>query len=107
MRLPHTVLVFALFLLPLAAHAGSDHIITQKGKKFSSGEISITAGDTVTFVNDDKLRHNVYSRTKGHKFKIKKQKPGDEDSITFDSAGAIDVRCAIHPKMKLMINVSD
>ena len=74
MRLPLTVLVFALFLLPLAAYAGSDHIITQKGKKFSPREISITAGDTVTFVNDDKTRDNVYSRAKCHKFKIKKQK---------------------------------
>jgi len=40
MRLPLTVLVFALFLLPLAAHAGSDHIITQKGKKFSPGNLA-------------------------------------------------------------------
>ena len=107
MRLPLTVLVFALFLSPLAAHAGSDHVISQKGKKFSPGEISIKAGDTVTFVNDDKTRHNVYSRTAGHKFKIKKQKPGAKDSITFDDSGVIDVRCAIHPKMKLVINVSD
>ncbi len=105
MRLPFVILISALFLMPLAAHAGSEHIITQKGKKFSPGEISIKVGDTVTFVNDDKTRHNVFSRTSGHKFKIKKQKPGARDSITFDSAGLVDVRCAIHPKMKLTIKV--
>ena len=75
MRLPLTVLVFALFLLPLAAHAGSDHIITQKGKKSSPGEISIKAGDTVTFVNDDKTRHNVYSRTKGTSSRSRNRSP--------------------------------
>ena len=90
-------------MFSLAVHAGSEHVISQKGKKYRPGEISIEVGDTVTFINDDKTRHNVFSRSPGHEFKIKKQKPGARDSIAFDSAGSVDVRCAIHPKMKLTI----
>jgi plastocyanin len=33
------------------------------------------------------------------------KKPGEEKSIVFDEAGSATVRCAIHPKMKLNLNV--
>ncbi|MDP7343219.1 MAG: cupredoxin domain-containing protein [Alphaproteobacteria bacterium] len=113
MRLPVTALICVLLLLPLAAasahvaQAGSEHVISQKGKKFSPGQIDIKVGDTLTFINDDKRRHNIYSKTPGQTFNIRKQSPGARDSITFDDSGTVEVRCAIHPKMRLVVNISE
>jgi len=101
------VISLAILLTPLAAIAGAEYTVSQKGKKFRPAEIGINVGDSITFVNDDKTRHNVYSKSAGLEFKIKKQKPGDRNTITFGRAGRAEVRCAIHPKMKLVITVSE
>lgn len=96
-----------IILAPLAAFAETEHTVLQKGKKFSPAELNIKVGNTVTFENNDKTRHNVYSKSSGQKFKIRKQKPGARDSVSFDSVGAAEARCAIHPKMKMVINISN
>ena len=99
----------ALSALLIGIQGGSaiaaNHVVTQKGKKFSPSVLDIKAGDTITFTNDDKHRHNVYSRTQGHKFRIKKQKPGESNQITLADPGTIEVRCAMHPKMKMKVHV--
>lgn len=108
MRLNKFSIVAATLISGIALSAGAsaaEYKVTQKGKKFSPATLNIRVGDTVNFINDDKHRHNVYSRSAGHKFNIKKQKPGDSNSRTFDKAGSITVKCAIHPKMRLTINV--
>jgi plastocyanin len=87
-----------------AAWAG-DITITQRDKAFSEKEVTIKAGDTVHFVNEDSITHNVYSRTKGHKFDVGAQRTGTTSPHTFASAGKVKVRCAIHPRMKLTVNV--
>ena len=80
MRFLFTIICLAIIFTPLSANAGMDHTVTQKGK-FNPTEIEIKAGDSITFVNDDKTRHNVYSKSVGQKFNIRKQKPGDRDSV--------------------------
>lgn len=107
MRPLFSITTLAILLMPLAAIAGTDYTVSQKGKKFRPSEISINVGDSIIFVNDDKTRHNVYSKSTGLEFKIKKQKPGDRNTISFDRAGTAEVRCAIHPKMKLVITISE
>lgn len=79
--------------------------ITQEGKAFSEKEVTIAVGDTINFANNDKKTHNVYSRSKGHKFDIGAQRPGTSASHTFTAPGKVKVRCAIHPRMKLTVNV--
>ncbi len=103
-------LALLLAAMMIAPHGGvafaANSVVAQKGKQFNPRVLNIKVGDTVTFRNNDKHRHNVYSRTSGHKFRIKKQKPGQSDQVTFDKPGKIEVRCAMHPKMKLVINVT-
>jgi plastocyanin len=82
--------------------------ISQNGKKFLPNKVNAKVGDTLTFVNDEKSRrHNVYSKSAGFRYlKVKKQKPGDRDSVTIKNAGTAVVLCALHPKMKLTIVIS-
>lgn len=103
-RSPAIVLALAACLTSTQAVA-EEVIITQKGKAFSEKEITIKAGDSITFVNGDDVTHNVYSRSKGSKFDSGAQAPGSSMTQTFDAPGKAKVRCAIHPRMKLTVNV--
>jgi plastocyanin len=98
-----------LSLLILAVTMGkaqADSItVFQDGKKFSSPEVTVKHGETVTFMNKDPITHNVYSNTPGMAFDLKTQKSGESTTITFDHAGEADVRCAIHPQMKMTVKV--
>ncbi len=86
--------------------AANDVKILQKGKEFSAREIRIKAGDLVTFVNADPITHNVYSATPGFEFDLRTQHPGQASSVPFARPGKVKVECAIHPKMKLDVDVA-
>ncbi len=100
------LLVFAGLSLSRAVSAGEKHVASQKGKAFSTTELHVKVGDTVEFKNDDEVSHNVFSVSKVQPFNTKMQTPGAETSVTFASEGTVEVRCAIHPGMKLIIQVA-
>ncbi len=85
-----------------SAQAG-DVKIVQKKKSFGMKKLTVKVGDTLLFVNEDKVSHNMISKSKGHEFEIKVQKPGTTEKYKVTSAGKFKVKCAIHPKMKLKI----
>ena len=95
-------------MIVTAQAAGKEIVISQKGKKFVPRTVQAKVGDILTFVNNEKRkRHNVYTRSEGFKYlKIKKQKPGDRDSVTLKTAGTAVIKCALHPKMKLTVVVT-
>jgi len=84
----------------------ADVTVRQKNKTFSSQDVHVKRGDQIIFANDDTVTHNVYSLTKGLEFEIKTQEPGKSDAVRFDHQGVVLVECAIHPKMKLQVHVS-
>jgi plastocyanin len=92
-------------LLALPAHAG-DAVVTQKDKSFDQSEINIRSGDRIVFRNQDTVVHNIYSTTPGFEFEIKTQLPGQTSEEKFVGDGQAEVRCAIHPQMKLTVNVA-
>jgi plastocyanin len=79
--------------------------MVQKDKKFAESEITVKKGDTVVFKNEDDITHNVFSRTPGMTFDLKTQQAGQSSDVKFDQVGKAEVRCAIHPQMKLIVNV--
>ncbi|HEY8156352.1 MAG TPA: plastocyanin/azurin family copper-binding protein [Myxococcota bacterium] len=96
----------ALVGLALAAPArAGDVLVIQKDKTFSQQEITIRSGDRVVFRNEDSVVHNLYSTSPGFEFEIKTQLPGQSADERFDGKGEADVRCAIHPQMKLRVKV--
>jgi plastocyanin len=88
-----------------AAAYRSGLTISQRDKQFSQAEVRIRVGDTLVFVNNDAVTHNVFSSTEGFRFNLKRQPPGTEAKIPFASAGTAQVRCAFHPTMKLTVRV--
>jgi plastocyanin len=81
--------------------------ISQKGRMFSSESVAIKKGDTLTFLNDDSVPHNILSTSKGNEFNLGSQPPGASTDVTFKEAGDVLVICAIHPRMKIMVKVTE
>ena len=96
-----------LFLiLPAAAHAADEgHTIVQKGRQFRPAEITIAKGDSLTVTNDDDFIHQIYVAGPGFSFDSDEREPGQNITQAFTASGTFEVRCHIHPKMKLVVHV--
>ena len=80
-----------------------------KGLKFLPPEIEITAGTTVTWINQDVVAH-----TATHKVKLEDQlfnspylTTGESFSFTFEKPGTYPVYCLPHPFMTQTVVVSE
>jgi plastocyanin len=80
-------------------------VVDQKDRKFSMSEVTIKPGESITFHNSDDVAHNVFSVTPNLEFEIRRQAPGETSTITFQKEGVVEVRCSIHPRMKMMVTV--
>jgi plastocyanin len=104
-----TLLTLTLLLAPWGASA-EEIVISQKGKAFDRTVVDARLGDTLIFKNDEAdITHNVYSLSAGNTFELKTQTPGASDRVPLDpaahQAGTMEVECAIHPNMKLIVNI--
>jgi plastocyanin len=82
-------------------------VVHQQGRVFSSDSITVKKGEAVTFLNDDSVPHNIMSGTKGNEFNLGSQPPGSSTDVTFKDTGDVAVICAIHPRMKMTVKVTD
>lgn len=87
----------ALILVAVQAQAASTKSVSIKNFAFDPKEITIAAGDTVTWTNMDAARHDVDLDDNGHSPSLSK---GETYSKTFDKPGTYDYDCDIHPNMK-------
>jgi plastocyanin len=98
--------VAALVALTAPRAGAAEVTVGQKGKAFSKTEVTIKVGDTIVFENDDDVTHNVFCKAEGCQFNTKGQAPAAKFSQKFEKEGTFEVRCAIHPKMKLTVHVT-
>lgn len=84
----------------------NETLVYQREITFVPERIEIKAGSPVVFVNDDRFGHNVYSETSGADFDIGRQPAGQRTPVVFRRAGTFEIRCRIHPKMKLDVIVT-
>ena len=99
------LLILITVLLASVPTFAAEHKIAQKDMEFSRKEITITVGDTIVFVNTDTATHNVFSASENFHFDSQMQEPGKSSAVQFSKAGSFDIRCAMHPKMKLKVTV--
>jgi len=102
MKLLNPLLLTILGLTPLGA---AEVAIIQQDRTFSKSEVTLHPGDTILFKNSDEVSHNVFSVTPGLEFDLRRQAPGGASSVPFPKEGVAEVRCSMHPKMKLIVTV--
>lgn len=92
-----------LLLAPAIAFADGAHTIIQKGRRFAPAEVTIRAGESLIFTNDDEFIHQIYSQDL---FDSDERSPGQTLTEAFPRNGTFEVHCHIHPKMKLVVHVN-
>ena len=102
----YLIVIAVLVATASLSYAASRHVVGQKGSLFSPGKMTVKAGDVVVFKNDDGVNHHIYSSTKGQEFNLETAAPGQEVRHTFPKAGRVDIRCGLHPGMRLVVNVN-
>ena len=83
--------------------AGGTQVVME-GIKFNPASVTVSAGDTVTWTNDDSVGHDVT----GDGFKSGDPgalQNGDTFEHTFDKAGTFDYVCTVHPGMEASVKV--
>ena len=101
-RSTSTALVALAMLLP--AHA-AEHVVTQKNKAFSLKTLVVKAGDSIKFLNDDPFHHNIFSLSDAKSFDLGSFAQGLWKTVLMDKPGLVEVECAVHPDMKLNVEV--
>jgi plastocyanin len=99
-------LLAAAGLLASGAASAEEHVVAQKNKSFSVKKLKIKVGDSIKFANEDGFAHNVFSLSPAKGFDTGSFGSGQTRSVTFDKAGTVEVECAVHPDMRLDVEVT-
>lgn len=79
------------------------------GLAFGQQEITVSAGTTITWVNNDSVGHTVTHGEDGQAVAdALVDEPigtGEEVSFTFDEPGTYPITCTIHPEMNMIVVV--
>jgi plastocyanin len=90
----------------MAAPAGAEDIAAKiENFTFAPQRLTVKAGATVTWTNEDDIPHTVASTTKA--FKSKVLDTDDKFSFTFTTAGVYEYFCSLHPHMTGTIVVEE
>jgi plastocyanin len=113
MKTPKTLrnvaFLFCLVWAP-AAIGGDNCIVEQKDKEFVYKGARVTTlrikvGDVIEFKNTDPYFHNVFSLSDVKMFDLGSYPQGKSKFVKFDKAGTVEIECAIHPQMHMIVEV--
>jgi plastocyanin len=85
---------------------GKKVVIDQRNKSFIPSWAVVRRGTTIEFPNHDNIYHNVFSHSSGNAFDLGLYNAGTPAKAhAFQSAGAADIYCNIHPTMAASVLV--
>jgi amicyanin len=106
LRSPAALLSAASIVAALGCVApafGADLEVKIDNFTFNPQTITVKAGTTVTWTNEDDIPHTVVATAKA--FKSKVLDSNDTFSFTFTTPGSYEYFCSLHPHMKASIVV--
>ncbi len=83
--------------------AGLPHTIYIKDYAFGADELRVTKGTTITWVNNDQVKHTVSLDNGAVESNL--LAPGESFQYTFNELGTYAYHCRPHPYMKAKIEV--
>ena len=106
MRRTLTVMIVVASATLAASVCAAITDIDQVGQRFNVPSLTLAVGDTIHLHNPDDVIHNL-NVIDAHLDPEDQglQKPGETITKTFTKAGDFQVRCAIHPRMKMTVTV--
>lgn len=81
------------------------HTMNQKGMKFIPHVLPIAVGDSVKFLNDDGVEHNVYSPD-NEGYNLGMFPKGQARDYVYKKPGAYTQLCSVHPEMLAYVYVA-
>ena len=81
--------------------------VTQANVQFDPFVLVVPVGATVSFPNLDRVRHHVYSFSRGNRFEIELFGRDETRSHVFGAAGVAALGCNIHDQMLAYVKVVD
>ena len=82
------------------------YVVDQKDKQFSKTYVKLRVGGSIDFRNSDPWMHNVFSLSDTHSFDLGSYPKPQAKRVVFDKPGKVDVECAIHPQMHMVVEVA-
>jgi Flp pilus assembly protein TadD/plastocyanin len=73
--------------------------IFQKELQFAPMHSVVMVGSKVTFTNDDREVHNIYSKSSGNQFNLGAMAAGTSREIRLETPGPVILRCNLHKDM--------
>lgn len=98
-----TVALLVVVATGAASAQAATHTITIAGMTFDPATVRLAPGDRVVWLNRDLVPHTA-SALDGS-FESGRIDPGQQWSVVFAAAGAIDYVCAYHPAMQGRLEV--
>lgn len=101
--------MMALMVLGMPATAPSQslprrHVIVVRGMSFARAPTDIRVGDTVVWVNHDRVPHTATARNRTFDVEIL---PGRSVQMTVSKAGTINFQCTNHPAMRSRMTIAE
>lgn len=88
-----------------ASHAAhKTHAVAISNFAFSPANLTIAAGDSVVFTNQDSAPHTATADNGG--FDTGRLGNGQSATLTFNAPGTFSYFCAVHPNMKGSITIT-
>ena len=91
------VLLAVPIILPAVPAAAAETMVKIDNFTFTPQRITVKAGTTVTWENEDDIAHNIVSTTQ--LFKSKVLDTDEYFSFTFTTPGVYEYFCSLHPHM--------
>lgn len=80
-------------------------VLDQINLTFAPHVLAVAVGTTVSFLNSDEVRHNVFSPSAAKRFNLGTYPRGTARRITFDKPGEVDLLCNVHLEMSAYVLV--
>ena len=91
----------ALLILSVSAGgatsaAGGEHRIVIRAADYVPRQMTVRAGDTVEWVNEDIVAHTATDKARGWEVTVS---PAETGRVTLQTPGTVDYFCSFHPNM--------
>lgn len=93
----------AMPVLATQARAATTHTVRITNFTFEPANLTIAAGDSVTFVNEDSAPHTATADSGA--FDTGRLRQGQSATLTFNGGGSFPYFCAVHPRMRANLTV--